>query len=158
MERFNRILQDGSFREHVARIEERERTRIFCRHDLAHFLDVARIAYILSLEEDLKIEKELIYTTGILHDLGRWVEYDTGADHAGESRRMARGFLERYGYDGEEQDIILSAIGNHRKRDAQNPFDDVFYRADKLSRPCITCPAKPECRKFQDGEIPFLRY
>jgi HD superfamily phosphodiesterase len=158
MERFNRILQDGAFREHVAWIEERERTRIFCRHDLTHFLDVARIAYILSLEEELKVGKELIYTAGILHDLGRWVEYDTGADHAVESRRIAQGFLERHGYGREEQDIILSAIGNHRNRYAERPFDDVFYRADKLSRPCITCPARPQCRKFQNGEIPLLRY
>lgn len=158
MERFNGILQDESFSAHVAWIAEREKTRIFCRHDLAHFLDVARIAYILSLEENLHIDKELIYTAGILHDLGRWVEYDTGADHAVESRRIAEDFLERHGYQAEEKDLILSAIGNHRKRDTVRPFDALFYRADKLSRPCVVCPARPQCRKFQNGEIPFLRY
>lgn len=158
MERCNGILQDEAFRDQVARIAEREKTRIFCRHDLAHFLDVARIAYILSLEEGLNIGKELIYTTGILHDLGRWVEYDTGADHALESRRIAAGFLDRHGFDGEEQDIILSAIGHHRDSEAIRPFDILFYRADKLSRPCITCPARPRCKKFQHGEVPFLRY
>ncbi|HSP47061.1 MAG TPA: HD domain-containing protein [Clostridiaceae bacterium] len=158
MDRFNRILQDESFRAHVARIEEREKIRIFCHHDLAHFLDVARIAYILSLEENHQIEKELIYTAGILHDLGRWVEYDTGADHAVESRRIAEGFLEKYGYDREEKDLILSAIGNHRISDAARPFDALFYRADKLSRPCVVCPARPQCKKFQNGEMTFLKY
>lgn len=158
MERFNAILLDESFKAHVARIEERERIRIFCRHDLAHFLDVARIAYILSLEEDLQIGKELIYTAGILHDLGRWVEYDTGADHALVSGDIAKGFLDRFGYSPEEQDLILSAIGNHRSKASDRPFDALFYRADKLSRPCIFCPAKPQCKKFQQGEIPYLKY
>lgn len=158
MERFNGILQDESFKEQVAWIEEREKDRIFCRHDLAHFLDVARIAYILSLEDELYIGKELIYTTGILHDLGRWVEYDTGADHAVESRRIAKDFLDHHGYTSEEQDLILSAIGNHRIRDAARPFDALFYRADKLSRPCLSCPSRPQCKKFQNGEIPFLKY
>ena len=39
---------------------EKEKSRIFCKHDLQHSLDVARIAYILNLEADLKIEKEII--------------------------------------------------------------------------------------------------
>ena len=56
-------------------------TRIFCGHDMAHFLDVARLAYLFNLEENLKLEKEEIYTAALLHDVGRFVQYEDGTPH-----------------------------------------------------------------------------
>ena len=62
MERVNGILKDPLYRTCLSKIALFERDRIFCGHDMAHFLDVARLAYIFNLEENLGIEKEEIYT------------------------------------------------------------------------------------------------
>ena len=61
MERVNEILQDPLYRTCLSKIAFFERDRIFCGHDMAHFLDVARLAYLFNLEENLKLEKEEIY-------------------------------------------------------------------------------------------------
>ena len=50
MERINRILINDLYREYLQKNNEAETGRPFCRHDLGHFLDVARIAMILDLE------------------------------------------------------------------------------------------------------------
>ena len=42
-----------------------EEERIFCRHDMSHFLDVARLSWIENLERGLEIEKELILRGGV---------------------------------------------------------------------------------------------
>ena len=75
MERVNGILKDPLYRTCLSKIALFERDRIFCGHDMAHFLDVARLAYIFNLEENLGIEKEEIYTAALLHDVGRFVQY-----------------------------------------------------------------------------------
>ena len=46
------------------RLQELEKNRSFCRHQINHYLDVARIAYILNLEGQLGISRELIYAAG----------------------------------------------------------------------------------------------
>ena len=46
MERVNGILKDPLYRTCLSKIALFERDRIFCGHDMAHFLDVARLAYI----------------------------------------------------------------------------------------------------------------
>ena len=53
MKRVNAILKAPLYRRCYARLEELERERIFCRHQMTHLLDVARIAYILNMEQDL---------------------------------------------------------------------------------------------------------
>lgn len=81
MERVNGILKDPLYRTCLSKIALFERDRIFCGHDMAHFLDVARLAYIFNLEENLGIEKEEIYTAALLHDVGRFVQYEDGTPH-----------------------------------------------------------------------------
>ena len=49
MERVNEILQDPLYRTCLSKIAFFERDRIFCGHDMAHFLDVARLAYLFNL-------------------------------------------------------------------------------------------------------------
>ena len=60
------------------RLEELERDRQFCRHQMPHLLDVARIAYIRSLENGLGLKKEVIYAAAILHDIGKASQYTEG--------------------------------------------------------------------------------
>ena len=46
MERVDKILQHKKFQKYVKKNKKAEKERIFCRHDMVHFLDVARIAWI----------------------------------------------------------------------------------------------------------------
>lgn len=51
MERFNYILNDEKYIDYLKRNKKFEENRRFCRHNLEHFLDVARIAQEINLEK-----------------------------------------------------------------------------------------------------------
>ncbi len=51
MERLMCIFKDEKIYRYLNAIKEKEKSRIFCSHDLQHFFDVARISYIINLEE-----------------------------------------------------------------------------------------------------------
>ena len=72
------ILHNPRYRECVEKNRKYEEERIFCRHDMSHFLDVARLSWIENLEKGLGIEKELIYAAALLHDCGRFRQYEDG--------------------------------------------------------------------------------
>ena len=81
MKRLNAILCHPLYRRCYGRLEELEKDRIFCCHQMPHLLDVARIAYILNMEQDLGLEKEVIYAASILHDIGKYAQYEDGTPH-----------------------------------------------------------------------------
>ena len=81
MERINKILNNSKYKDYLNRNSFCEKDRVFCKHNLEHFLDVSRIAYIMVLEGNMNISKEIIYAIGLLHDIGRWVEYEGGEKH-----------------------------------------------------------------------------
>lgn len=158
MERVNCILEDADFVRYIAKNKESEKERIFCHHDLNHLLDVCRISWILNLEEELSIDKEKIYAAGLLHDIGRWMEYETGRDHAIVSGELAEGILDRCGFSADEKTQIVEAIKSHRKKEHSTDLSRILYRADKLSRPCFNCEAIGKCKRFRCGEKPTLSY
>lgn len=43
---------------------------------MEHFLSVARISYLMVLEKNLDIPKDIIYATAFLHDMGRADQYE----------------------------------------------------------------------------------
>ena len=53
MKRVNRIIRHPLWQGAMAQIESMEETRVYCKHDLTHLLDTARLAYIENLEESL---------------------------------------------------------------------------------------------------------
>lgn len=158
MKRINCLIKDRDFIEYVEKNKELEKTRIFCHHDINHLLDVSRIGWILNLEEGLSIAKEVIYAAGLLHDIGRWIEYETGQDHAIVSGQLARDILNRCGFSGEEKSYIIEAIKNHRQKDHPTDLSRILYQADKLSRPCFSCGAVEQCKRFKQGEKYSLLY
>lgn len=158
MERVNLILNDPDFLAYLKKNQNLEVDRIYCHHDITHFLDVSRIAYIIDLEEKLNIDKEVVYAIGLLHDIGRWMEYEKGIDHAIASKELAEGILQRCGFSEEEIKEILQAIAGHRKKGESSPLEDLLYRADKLSRNCTSCNARSTCKRFQNNEKPYLLY
>ncbi len=132
------------------RLEELEKTRIFCRHQTEHLLDVARIAYILNLEGGLGLSRDLIYTAALLHDIGKSWQYEEGIPHETASADLAERILSDMPSDlaftAEEQLQILTAIRGHRKpRSGAGPLESLLYKSDKMSRTCFACPAEPEC-------------
>lgn len=147
MKRIDCILQNKTYKEHIEKIERAEVHRDFCHHNMGHFLDVARIAMILNQKEEYALCEEWIYAAALLHDIGRWVQYETGEDHAIASKRLAPDILQECGFLEEESKQIVSAIGNHRnKKIAEDKtLDGLLYRADKLSRPCFACKMEKAC-------------
>ena len=159
MNRINQILKHDAYLEHLIKIQGLEADRIFCKHDLVHFLDVCRIAWILTLEEQRSLEKEWVYAAGLLHDIGRWAQYEQGVDHALESGRLCLHILEDCGFAVEEQILIQRAIVSHRKGAPEmEDLASVLFRADKLSRNCWMCAASNQCNKIENGGLPPLQY
>jgi len=170
MERIDAIVRDPLFRECLEKNKKAEKDREFCKHDLQHFVDVARIAYILILEpgdffqfirenqlSGPRAAKEAIYAAGILHDIGRWKEYETGEDHAPVGAELAEQILRRTGFTAREIRIIIQAIYEHREQRTQmTKLGEVLHRADNLSRACHECSAQDKCYKFPTMETDNL--
>lgn len=160
MERIDRILKHDLFIEGLHKNIEAERDRIFCRHDMQHFLDVARIGRILNAEEEAGIENELIYAAALLHDIGKYRQYAQRIPHERASADLAPDILRECGFDQNETDVIIRAILGHRDAvSAEAPgLTGILYRADKLSRACFCCPARELCDWVAEMKNMKLRY
>lgn len=146
MDKINAVLNNYKFKECVSQNEKYEKNRIFCSHDLQHFLDVARISYIMVLENNINLSKEVVYGTALLHDIGRWMQYKDGISHEIASYNLAKDILLECDYNEEEINIILSAISSHRSKNCkEGTFNYTFYLSDKLSRNCFLCEASSKC-------------
>ena len=158
MERINRIWHHKEYQKCLASIGEWERERKFCRHSAEHFLDVARLAYVLALENGLDIEKELIYGAALLPDIGRHLQYEQGISHEEAGAHIAERILKDCGFTGEESGEILAAIKGHRTKQGGLDLPGILYRADKLSRNCFCCPAEAECNWAAEKKNLSIRY
>lgn len=147
MERVEKIRTQAVYQDYYDRIRQHEKDRIFCHHDMGHFLDVARLANILAWKEGLQIKEDVIYATALLHDIGRFRQYEDGTPHQIESASLAEPILIAAGYEEIERKAILSAILNHRNREIEKEasLDGIIYRADKMSRSCFACEAEHLC-------------
>lgn len=170
MDRVNRIMKHKLYLEYINRIKAHEQDRIFCKHDMGHFLDVCRLAEIEWLTfriqetetkqdavsngqsgvkngESIQVNRELIYAAGLLHDIGRWEEYENGVRHEIASAGLAPGILRECDFAQRETEEIIFAISNHRNKEIkeENSLAGFLYRADKKSRACFSCEAENEC-------------
>lgn len=152
MVRINQILHHAEYQKNLEEIAQCESKRVFCKHDMGHFLDVARIAQLMNLKERLDLSEELIYATALLHDIGRHKQYIEGIPHEKASIPIAEEILGSCGFDQNEIEIIRNAIKNHRTSESKNMKDltGIIYRADKLSRPCFCCPMEYQCNWTED--------
>lgn len=151
MQRVDKIFAHPLYQSILQEIEKSERDRIYCLHDFSHAMDTARIAYILALEEDIKIRKDVIYASALLHDLGRWGQYKNGKRHVEESVRIAEIILPECGFLQEETKEITAAILSHGEEKGDG-LASVLQRGDKLSRMCLTCKSISSC-KWKDEEF-----
>lgn len=160
MERINRIIKNELYLKYIEKIQIHEKERVFCKHDVTHFLDVCRLAEIDWLNQRIDIvdenvsqrkmsgtTREFIYAAGLLHDIGRWQEYEDGISHEVASGKLAPEILKACGFSETEIEVIVEAIMNHRNNQVreQDDLSGLLYRADKKSRPCFLCVAEKEC-------------
>ena len=133
MDRVNAVICHPLYLEYYHRLERAEKERIFCRHQMSHLLDVARIAYIRNLEKGYGFRKDVIYAAAVLHDIGKALQIlDT--------------LPKETGFSEEEKRTIKNAVRGHRRlRDGADTLEKLLYEADKASRLCLSCPANREC-------------
>lgn len=160
MQRVNNILKNKTYEALLSEIEELETDRIFCRHNIDHFLDVARIATIINDDEDLGIQRDMIYAAALLHDIGRGEQYTKGIAHELSSAGIAPSILRECGYTDEETDVIVTAIREHGNEAVKDKKDltGILYRADKASRKCYRCKAIDKCHKRFDKLVTEIKY
>ncbi len=129
------------YRERFARINELEGNRDFCRHGIVHLLDVARIAYIFTLERNLGFPKEVVYAAALLHDIGKGEQYENGTPHELAGAEIARAILADIDALGSvDKAAIVAAVREHRRySDMASPLGKLLYEADKASRACYAC-------------------
>lgn len=144
MDRINLILKNKVFLENYKIIEKYEIDRVFCKHSLSHFLDVARIMYIKNLEEKLDFKKEIIYAIALLHDIGRSLEYTKNIKHNKASKDLAHIILSECNFSESEIEIIVSSIIAHNNFD-HIAINKLLREADKLSRNCFDCLSLKDC-------------
>lgn len=145
MDKINEILQNDIFKLNMEKLEKLEENREFCRHGINHSLDVARIAYIMTLENGFDYSKDIIYAIALLHDIGRVMQYEKGVSHHEGSVILAEEILKNTSYDDEEISIIIEAIKNHRNKENASEFNKLIFKSDKLSRNCFMCKSYDEC-------------
>lgn len=167
---FNRhiqILKDERYLKCLSDIEELEKNRIFCKHNLSHFINVARIATIIWQEEGggNNLKRDIIYAAGLLHDIGRSEEYTKGTPHEEAGAIIAGEILQSSGYEDKEIEMITRAISAHRIKDDNVKEDrDIDYlgqiisKADKLSRECFACSASDMCKWSKEKKNKSLEY
>ncbi len=138
MDRIDRIMGHPVFVENLQKNKAAETGRDFCRHDMVHSLDVARIGTIISLERGIPIDRELIYGAALLHDIGKHRQYE----------------------EGQEMEMVTKAIEAHRDASVagEKSLKGILYLADKASRPCFSCEAEPECNWKGDKKNLKVRY
>lgn len=150
MRRVNALVCHPLYRSWYRLLEQMETDRRFCRHQMPHLLDVARLAWIRSMEENLGIDKEIIYAAAVLHDIGKARQYEEKIPHEIAGEAIAKEILdslpETDAFTEEEKQMILTAVRGHRRlRENAEPLEKLIYECDKMSRMCFVCPAESEC-------------
>ncbi len=149
MPRVQAVWEHPVFQRELARLDALEQDRAFCRHGARHLLDTARIMWIRALELGLDADREVVYATALLHDVGKAEQFEAGEPHELAGERIAGEILaslpEGAHFSDIERVAVLTAIRGHRRlRVDAEPLERLLYQADKASRACFACP--PEVR------------
>ena len=138
MEYVVRLLHQEQYRENVKKIARLEADRIYCRHNMEHFMDVARLAQIRNLKEQLGLDEEMIYLYALIHDIGRLKEYDSVC------KKMKKKGLES------DSDSALEKINDLIGVRAICVYVDAIYRVSDylkcIEKKCYTDENKIEVR------------
>lgn len=143
------IRKHPLYAEYYDKLKAAEADRIFCCHQMEHLIDVARIAYIINLEQQMNIRKEIIYAAALLHDIGKYRQYAENIPHEKASAEIAGQILDDLGVsvftEAEKQDILRAILGHRKLREDMTDLEKLLYISDKKSRMCFVCKAEKEC-------------
>ncbi len=150
MDRVNAIWNHQVYQAYYRRLEKLEEERRYCRHQMPHLLDVARIAYIRSLEENMGFDRDVVYAAAILHDIGKAPQYEEEIPHEAAGEKIAGEILdslpENAAFSDREKQMILTAVRGHRRlRENPEELERLLYESDKASRMCFACPVRELC-------------
>ena len=166
MIKIQKIIEHEKYQEYLSDIAAIEQGRKFCTHTLEHFLDVARIGYILWLEhivcaqtaseetqtevmESIQGAKRHIYAASLLHDIGKFRQYVYHENHAVAGAVLAEQILIDVDFCANDRAVILDAIRNHNRCTSSNMLMQVIQQADRLSRKCYQCQMQQACYKIE---------
>lgn len=142
----NKILCDTEYQKLVSLLSALEKERVFCRHDMEHFLNVARICCLICEKKKISFNPDIIYSAALLHDIGRTVEYTGGESHHIAGKSISERILKKTGCSEEFRQTVIELIVDHRKYDTEDlSLKSIFSLADKKSRLCFMCEARSEC-------------
>ena len=160
MNRISLILNHPIFQRELSSIEELEKTRIYCGHNLDHLLAVARLGWIYTLEHNLPINKELWYSCALLHDIGRSLQYTKKIPHHEAGDLLAKQILTDCQFTNAEILSITEAIVGHRKQlpETLETMEDLIIWADKKSRNCFHCHASDTCNWSDEKRTKKIEY
>lgn len=145
----------------MSNITEAEQSRPFCRHGLEHALDTARVMYIICLEQQLQIPMDVIYAVGMLHDIGRAIQYRTGEAHETAGTETITQILVECSYSNSEIAEILDAIAGHNTQNngcSNYALGNLICLADHIVRPCFMCRMRTACYWSESEKNTYLRY
>ena len=111
---------------------------------------------------NLQEKKDQFYVTGLLHDIGRVAQYETGEHHSEAGMRIAEQLLSEIGYPVEWMTETLQIVGVHHGReeekDESGSMEYYIRRADHLSRNCFLCEAADSCKWSNEERNQTIRW
>jgi uncharacterized protein len=138
----DQIISHPLWIESYQKIQDLEKDRIFCKHDLDHFLAVGRLIVIELQKNGINEgDYDVYYAAALLHDIGRHLEYTDGVPHEEGSAVLASEILKDTDFEESTQAAIVDMIKKHR-----SASEDLLAKMDKLSRNCYLCKAKDDCK------------
>ena len=141
---FNKILKNSKYKSYYKKLKHAEMDRIFCKHDIEHSIDMAKLCMFYCKKNNVPYNSDVIYSAALLHDIGRAIQ---GGDHEKHSADIAMSILEEIQCSSSEIDQILSLISKHRDFSQEiNTVESLFALADKKSRKCYECKAQDACK------------
>lgn len=159
--RWSKILSSELFRSCMVVIANAEKTRRFCRHGLEHSLDTARVMYIICLEQQFPFPMDTVYAAGLLHDIGRAVQYRCGTAHEIAGIDLIERILTECSYTRSEIEEISDAIVRHnesKQSSEVHTLGDLLRLADHKVRPCMLCMERHACYWLESEKNQWLRY
>lgn len=153
----NRIIRNKNYIVQLGTLRELEADREFCRHDMDHFLSVARITIHMCREMGVRADRDLVYSAALLHDIGRTQEITMGIPHDIAGQAMADCILSEVNCPEDMKAKIISLIASHRDiTRAGDELGRIFCAADKKSRNCFDCEARALCNWPDDKKNLYI--
>ena len=159
----DRLLQHPMYRARLELLQELERKRDFCGHNLEHFMKVGRIAEYVVAKNELLFAEEVVWGAALLHDMGRVEQYRQGISHEKASVAFAREILFSLDWNVSDIDMVCEAIGSHshrqcaadrwRKMPELVSLTEVISFANQFSRTCYKCHMADACKWTEEEKI-----